>query len=285
MRHLAVALVVLIWSPVAWALDITTCDQLVPAGQVGEVQNDLDCGAGSFASAVRLDNRATLHLNGHRINGPTTGDGLVLAVKSATIVGPGEIDTAPDGACIVSYYGSLHVDGGPLGLDVHNCFEGIAARVNAKISNVTIHDNTQEGAFAARLTVTNVSANRNSSGVAGVYSLRATNLTAADNTVAGFIGENTAVIKDSNISGSGNYGGDGRRVVLTNTAISNSANWGVRAQKALRLRNSSVTGTGPGNGDVPPNTDLESATKPILFNSTCGKSDGPDGTWGVCAND
>jgi hypothetical protein len=87
LRHLAIASIVLLSSLPAAAFDVTVCDQLVPKGQVGEVPNDLDCNGQN--PAVRVGERSTLHLNGHRLNGPTTGDAIVYVVKSATITGPG----------------------------------------------------------------------------------------------------------------------------------------------------------------------------------------------------
>jgi hypothetical protein len=50
-RHL-VAIFFVLFSPVAAsAFDVTTCDQLVPAHQVGQVLNDLDC-SGAFSAVA-----------------------------------------------------------------------------------------------------------------------------------------------------------------------------------------------------------------------------------------
>jgi hypothetical protein len=55
----------------AQAVDITACDQEVPAGQVGMLTTDLDCGwpapPGSYG--VELGKSATLDLQGHTITG------------------------------------------------------------------------------------------------------------------------------------------------------------------------------------------------------------------------
>jgi len=296
LRHLAVILVVSSWSSLAGAVDVTTCDQLVPAGQVGEVLNDLDCNGGS-GFAVTLDHGATLHLNGHRLNGPTAGGAIVHALKSATIVGPGEIDTSPDGPCIRAPYGSLVVDGGATGIDVHGCYDGIDVQHSASIANVTVHDNTTIGIFASHLKATNVSSNGNHLlGLVADIDLKARNLVASGNLYGGINAGKVVSLIDSTIDGSGVYGVDGNNggVSLVNSVVSNSGGLGIRA-KSVRLKDSSVTGTGAvPDHNYPPNIDLDTLKKPGLHNSTCGKSWGkrpphhPTGTaatWGVCTND
>src|SRR5262245_61121520 len=55
----------------AGAVDITACDQEVPAGEVGVLTTDLDCGwpapPGSYG--VEIGKSATLDLQGHTIRG------------------------------------------------------------------------------------------------------------------------------------------------------------------------------------------------------------------------
>jgi hypothetical protein len=64
----------LMLSSAAYAVDISTCGQIVDAGQVGEVLADLDCTGSSNSSAVTLEPGSMLHLNGHAVvaaGGPT----------------------------------------------------------------------------------------------------------------------------------------------------------------------------------------------------------------------
>ena len=63
--------IILTLAPVAEALDISTCDSDVPAGQHGVLVADLDCSwnteAGSYG--VELGRNATLDMQGHTITG------------------------------------------------------------------------------------------------------------------------------------------------------------------------------------------------------------------------
>jgi hypothetical protein len=64
----------LMLSSAAYAVDISTCGQIVDAGQVGEVLADLDCTGSSNSPAVTLEPGSMLHLNGHAVDaagGPT----------------------------------------------------------------------------------------------------------------------------------------------------------------------------------------------------------------------
>jgi hypothetical protein len=54
----------------AFSLDITSCDQAIPDGELGTLQTDLSC-AGAFV-AVRVGAGATLAMNGHAITGNFT---------------------------------------------------------------------------------------------------------------------------------------------------------------------------------------------------------------------
>jgi hypothetical protein len=295
LRYLAVALILSSWSSLAGAVDVTTCDQLVPAGQVGEVLEDLDCSGGPFFG-VSLGAGATLHLNGHRLNGPTAGGAIIYALKSATVVGPGEIDTSPEGACILASNGSLIVDGGATGIDIHGCSDGIDVQHSASIANVTVHDNAFAGIFAVHLKVTNVSSSGNKLGLIGDISVKARSVVVSGNSYGGINADKIVSLIDSTVDGSGVYGVDGNRgqVSLSNSVVSNSGGLGILA-KSVRLRDSSATGTGAvPNNSYPPNIDLLTEKTPKLHNSTCGKSwgkrpphhpTGPAATWGVCTND
>ena len=70
MRFVSLSLML---SSVAYGVDISTCGQIVDAGQVGEVVGDLDCKAVSGSPAVTLKPASTLHLNGHAVAGGHLG--------------------------------------------------------------------------------------------------------------------------------------------------------------------------------------------------------------------
>src|SRR5438552_10047898 len=123
----------------AGAVDITACGQLVPDGQIGVLQVDLDCG-GAFntcfadpalacakdpactdtgCGGLMLRNGATLAMNGH-----TVANGIVLCPygvsRHCSVVGPG---------IVAGRYGlfaqiNLSASGG---LDVHGGQSGIVA--------------------------------------------------------------------------------------------------------------------------------------------------------------
>jgi hypothetical protein len=67
----ALALGIVLFAGTAGAVDITACDQEVPAGAVGLLTTDLDCGwpalPGSYG--VEIEKSATLDLQGHTITG------------------------------------------------------------------------------------------------------------------------------------------------------------------------------------------------------------------------
>jgi hypothetical protein len=73
----------------------------VPAGQIGVLMADLDCGlpTGEPSYGVALENRAALDLNGHTITGPRYA---VYCPAICRIIGPGTITGA--------YYGIWALD-------------------------------------------------------------------------------------------------------------------------------------------------------------------------------
>ena len=155
----------------AHAFDVTGCGQLVPAGQVGVLQADLDCSATSGncfddpargcardpgctdaqcpGVVVRKD--ATLQMNGH-----TVANGVVLCADSCAVVGPGTVV----GGFGVASMKNLTVSGG---LDVHDGAIGIAATRNAIVSDATVTGVAHNWAIWGNwnLRVANVTANGN----------------------------------------------------------------------------------------------------------------------------
>jgi hypothetical protein len=98
MRTATLVTILLLAGP-AGAVEITTCAQVVAAGEVGQLRNDLDCGpAPPFllaAKGVQLEHGATLYLNGFTIRGNGTGVGVACggdgARPTCRVNGPGTI--------------------------------------------------------------------------------------------------------------------------------------------------------------------------------------------------
>jgi len=292
LRALSLVVFVLVAGSVAHAVDITVCDQVVPPGQVGELRNDLDCSSGSFAAAVHLGQiyvgqMATLRLNGHRLKGPTVGGRVVDVPGSARIEGPGEIDSAT-AACIGVDGRSLFMDGGETGIDIHDCNSGISVEGGkASLKNVTVRDNVGVGAYAFTLKARSVTATGNLQGL-NASTLNGVGVTASGNALFGVGGNSRVILHGATIDANGRFGIDALsgNVTVQNVVVTNSGEVGILALGKIVLKGSSVTGTGPGTGAFPPNTDLYSRyKKPTLVQSTCGRSEGLSGTWGVCTND
>jgi len=291
---LTTLLAVVAGAGLAHAIDVTLCDQVVPAGQIGDVQNDLDCQSNAFAAAVHLEQNARLRLNGHRIIGPKGGANVIDIPLSGRIEGPGEIAGAADsafGSCVSADGSMLRIDGGDDGIDIHGCNAGVVA-VNGKaqLTDVRLHDNVGPGAFAPRLTATDVSSTDN--GAQGLNSdkLKATNVIASRNRLFGLGGKRVLVLGGT-LADNGRFGIstlDGR-VTAKSVTITGSGEVGVLGggKTKIMLKDSTVTGTGPGTGTFPPNTDVYAAVKrPTVVHTVCGKSaGGPAGTWDVCQND
>jgi hypothetical protein len=70
------------------------------------------------------------------------------------------------------------------------------------------------------------------------------------------------------------------RLIGTNLQATNNGGFGITAVQ-LRLTDSVVTG----NNGFTMGIDFSSAHRPRLVNTTCGKSLGKNGPWGVCTND
>lgn len=241
-------------------VEITTCDQEVPRGGVGILQNDLvcptahhcegdpmipcatsaDCPGGVACEApyaVELKRAATLRLNSHSIVG---GYFAVRCEARCSVEGPGDISGASYAA--VSVY--LKPD-----------------RIN--LTNLSLHHNTS-GTLQARV-------------------LNLVDVDLSNNTLRGI--ELTRLVKGTNVTASGNglQGIFAERVrVQSLTATGNGAE-GVIGVKGLKLESSTVTGNDAAGAGV----DIVAGRRPRLIETTCGRSASfEDGTpWGVCASD
>jgi hypothetical protein len=282
-RRLVLASLTLLAPSISAAIDITTCGQTVPVGQVGELSNDLDCGSGEHAAGVLLETRATLRLNGHRINGPVTGAALIRGIgRTAKVIGPGEVDT--HGVACIAGDASLVVDGVG-GLDIHHCYYGVSSE-NLTISNLTLHDTTQMAASALHLKATNVAAfDIGFGGLYGSRSARVDNVTVSGGDVFGVEADNLTV-KNSFISGN-TRGVSGERIAIRKSEITGNPEHGAKAWHFLSVVDSEVTGNGfaPDEVGEAPNVDLYTDGRIVVRRTTCGTSADRSGSLGVCTDD
>lgn len=233
----------------ALAVDVTSCDQTVPAGEVGVLTTDLIC-VGDVAG-VTLNDGATLEMSGHVISGGTVG--VYCYPFSCTVHGPGEVTGAATGIS-ASHSEEL------LRKSRHS---------SLTITGVNVHDNLGEGIHhesLGKIVLTDVSASANpQNGVSTRGNLIGSNVTANGNgalAILADLGKVTIVGLTATGNGAGSPG---------SAAVSVQ-------RKKLRLENSNVTGnSGP---------DLATRSKPKLINTICEHSIKPNGqTWGVCSLD
>src|SRR5262249_42358051 len=175
----------------AEAFDITTCGTTVLSGQVGVLQADLVCAAGSGAgprdAAVLLLGRAALEMNGHSISAPDSvavGGGNDGHRSRFSIIGPGTITG--------SGYG-IWID----------------ANDPAIVQDVTVTGSRFDGGFAGG----NVSATRvvtsgstEGSGIWPLGRVRGVDVTSSGNAHAGVFGGKSVSIRNLTASGNGGAG-------------------------------------------------------------------------------
>lgn len=307
--RIALVFAVLLVHPLAArAVDITACETTIESHQTGVVQTDLECSTLQSQFVVRLRPHATLDLNGHSLKGGNQTAAVVIGVGrkddedlyesergNFTILGPGEISgvkTSPNNTlntpgCVVLNNGKVTITSATGVVDIHHCNFGVVgylpgyatSKASAKIDHTVLHDNLFEGVTVRRLEVSDVTAYANGgTGIHSIGTLKATNASSYDNSVGLYA---VSKIIGSNISATGNYGGVNSpgTIKIVNLVASNSTgSYGVQARRLL-LVDSTVTGNALG--------DIATKLFPVLVNTTCGTSVGPDQTmsWGVCAND
>jgi hypothetical protein len=172
--RLIVVLAVVAAPRVAGAVDVTTCEQVIEAGEVAELRQDLACARRPIwpfsALGVYLEPGATLVMNGFTIAGDGSGVGVnCYGSRRCTIQGPGEIR------------------GFELGVNCGGCrlvARDVAFRDNVSgilipksgildAERVVASDNAEFGIWAHRLRATDVEAERNGwAGIAANASLR-----------------------------------------------------------------------------------------------------------------
>jgi hypothetical protein len=277
-RAMVPVLLAILAHPAA-AVDVTGCDQQIPAGMVGVLQSDLDCsGSGSCVSdpvphpcsanadcsvgfcvysgdrGLMLADRAGLQMNGH-----TLTNGGVWCSASCSVSGPGTLS----GGSGIFASGDFRGDGT---LDVHGVENGILVFGRGTLSDVTVSGVVDNFGIdvRGRLRATNVTSNGSRVGIVAERNFVGENISTNDNGYAGVLAYEGLRVTGLTAAGNGFgvlYGGDRGRP---------------------RLYDSTVTGN---------LLDLVSTHMPRLIRSTCDHSamfqsnrPGP-ASWGVCTQD
>jgi Right handed beta helix region len=273
MRILLAGLVVAITlvANTASALDVTICNQTVPHGEVGVLQDDLFCDANSGPN-VTLGSGSTLKLNGHRIDGGYIGVWAQIG-GVVRILGPGEI-TGADG----DQFGAAIVASGKVLIDtvhLHGNRRGIIMgdRSPVRLANVIITGNTLEG-------ITTDAANSAPDGA----KISGRDVTIASNGGDALVAFGSITLRHSFINENGGAGirSNGKKFTLQDVAVTNNAGAGIVSTSSKRgqLKRSAATGNGA-EGDI------AAPVAPKLVSSTCDHSVDTDsgGTLGICSGD
>jgi hypothetical protein len=240
----------------AHAVDVTSCGQVVPAGEVGNLVADLDC-AGTPVAVV-LARNAGLEMGGFRLSGGFPGGNGVACEAGACLVnGPGRISgfdfgvTTMSGSARRLSVSGVDFDGNSWGIR----HEG---RGLTSVTDVTIRDCLNgAGVLVWRLRATNVRVERCINGFSVVTSVKGENVAATDNGNAGIAAGGQAALRG--VTARGNQIGINARL--------------------MRLTDSDSTGN--------PFADLLSGGRPRLTNTTCGTSRNYNtgDTFGICQDD
>ncbi len=312
-RRLFVTTVLVFSAATAHALDITTCGQVVPAGETGVLVGDLtcptstlgcyecrpnghcfptgaactteaDCGSGDVACstlpAIAIDLKGTLDMNGH------------------ALVAPGQVAVVcrSKGPCTVtSTTGRGEISGSSLGI--------LMVSGKLDVSNVDLHDNTGAGILtpllAVRMRLTSVTANNNGGMGIRADTVKANGVTASGNGQFGI--EARGKLQGSNVVTNDNgytgcIAGRGAKLATftatgNGTAGDNGGGGLIVGAGAAHVSGATITGNTftDGNGSAP--LDLITVRKP-RFSGTCDHSASFDRktgdlgpSWGVCSGD
>jgi hypothetical protein len=179
------------------------------------------------------------------LTGHTISGKGVLCQARCAVHGPGDITGAPSGIFVNGVRRPVTVSGG---ISLHGNGDGI-----------------YNG--GSRLTLVDVDLSNNSGNGIFVLSKRVkgSNVTANDN------------------GGAGLFAQQGSLTIDGLTANGNGA-FGINVKRG-KLLNSTLTGNQGGYPSNPPFVDVVSTRRPRLVNTVCDHSLGPNGTWGVCAQD
>ena len=251
----------------AWALDITTCHQRVPDREHAVLQVDLDC---SGLGTCREDPSTSCFFDSDCPSVVCERGAVNLGKKASLDLNGHSIVSTLTGVfcgshapCFVA--GPGRVSGGSEGIRSH----GSVVVTNVDIENTSGAIEAFTHSVPGTVTATGVTITHCGSGI-----------------VAGRIRAATVMVQDGtgqDCSGFCTGGGPSFGAVRgTDVTIIDGAGYGIAARRIV-LANSTVTGN-HGNGDH----DLLSVRRPLLVDSTCGRSEVADGSgasWGVCSGD
>lgn len=266
-RAATAVLMLLASARAASALDVTACEQIVPAGAVGDLVGDLACGT----NGVVLRSRATLRLNGHTLSGTSSSSpscagtdtcaGARCEGRSCRVEGPGEIRGF--------LYGVL-ADGASIGVSVRARIRDVVLAANqagfwgdvVRIDDSEIADNVLVGVVSEKKAVVKGSRIlRNLGGGISGTAVNATGVTVTDVAAGGLPGIHGVTLRLSDVSVTGCQSG------------------GVSASRTVTARDSTLTGNVP--------EDVRSLEHPprLVRTSCLLSSNGVGDTWHACAND
>jgi len=274
-RYVLVSIALMaIAADVAGAVDVVSCGQVVPAGEIGELTGALDCSSASSGSpAVVLGNRATLELHGNPLTAPPDGTGVACQGRKCTVEGPGWLLAAPfpqTSLAGVAAVKNVLVSGG--GLEIYRNETGVlASDGTARLSGVTLRQNGT-GVEAKVLKAEQIFVlNSERIGIEASKGVRGEAIEVRD---SGWAGISTRTFKIDGF------------IAATNGFTGTTSGGAILATRRGVLRNSSISAN-EFNG-VP--LDLITGSPPTVIDTTCHHSamliDGaPSGTWGVCSLD
>ncbi len=252
MARTTIAVLLLLVSSTAHAVDVTTCGQTVFPDEIGDLVADLDC-TGAPTASVFLQAGAMLRMNGHALVGGLQGVATYPGKKGGPvtrIVGPGEI---------------RDIVGSPV---TPGC--AIFASNKVVVQDVDIHGNGCgiRAEYGFPLTLVDVSITGNSGD--GIF-------------YTSQVGNGRVDAERVDISGNGGVGIKvAGKITLKDATITGNGEAGVVSErKTIKGRNAIVTGNGPGG-------DLAAYRRPrLILVSACDHSVNlkAGGTFGICALD
>jgi hypothetical protein len=220
----AVAFVSVLLPAPAHAVSITACGQVVPAGDTGVLQNDLDCSSEPPSWHIVLEKHAVLELAGHAIVASAGSDAIRCLGNRCTVHGPGDVSGGSIAISADRNVVAEHVTIHDVGYGIGGGPKGKLQLTDVHIARAGIH-----GVAGNTIVATDVSAvDCGSDGIHALGTLRATGITATGN---GGAGVDTA--KPYKIDG---------LVATGNGQVPNRGGAGLYAVHKGRLSNAVLTG-------------------------------------------
>jgi hypothetical protein len=252
----------------AWAIDVSSCGQAIPRGEVGVLIADLTCGE----TAVELEGGATLQLDGHTLT-VSAGAGVECEERRCAVEGPGVIDGQATGDAGIYLYERVRLS--LRNVIIRDFAYGLLGLLRDRVDfeNVLIDGSIIGGIDLGNFSLLKGSGLtvQNTLGPVG-RAVRATKC----------IGENWTIADNPAIWTLRQSGLACGRARLSGLVATNNAGLGVWLGGSGRFIDSTITG----NDAAADGIDLLSIGRPRVIGGTCGRSANQDGVpWGVCAGD